>query len=150
MYADFFLIVNVNTSFSSDELEILAYLKSWEGKFLSLVDIARNASGRQKFRDTPNWANGLMNRLIEAKLVEANDRGHYRYVGETNAPAPSKVKTKPGLPAKPQTSNTATIVGDNYFPATEPPDAPTPRWVSPQIEALLKQSGKKIPDPKKS
>jgi hypothetical protein len=137
-------IVNVNTTFSSDELEILAYLKSWDGKFLSLVDIARNASGRQKFRETPNWANGLMGRLIEAKLVEANERGHYRYVGEIKAPAP---KAKLAPPPQPQTSKTATIVGDNYFPATDPP---TPRWVSPQIEALLKQSGKKIADPKKS
>ena len=139
----------MNTTFSSDELEILEYLKSWEGKFLSLVDIARNASGRQKFRETPNWANGLMHRLIEAKLVEANDRGHYRYIGETK-PAPPKAKTKLATPPQPQSNKTATIVGDNYFPATEPSDAPTPRWVSPQIEALLKQSGKKFPDPKKS
>jgi hypothetical protein len=140
-------ITNVNTTFSSDELEILAYLKSWDGKFLSLVDIARNASGRQKYRETPNWANGLMGRLIDAKLVEANERGHYRYVGETK---PAQPKPKATLPPQPQTSKTATIVGDNYFPATEPPDPPTPRWVSPQIEALLKQSAKKVPDPKKS
>jgi hypothetical protein len=145
MYAHFLPNINVNTTFSSDELEILAYLKSWDGKFLSLVDIARNASGRQKFRDTPNWANGLMGRLIEAKLVEANERGHYRYIGETNPP-PTKAKFT--LPPKPQSNQTATIVGDNYFPAAEPPNAP--RWVSPQIEALLKQSGKKVPDPKKS
>jgi hypothetical protein len=147
LYAHFLPIINVNTTFSSDELAIIEYLKSWEGKFLSLMDVARNASGRQKFRDTPNWANGLMSRLIEAKIVEANDRGHYRYIGETK-PAPTK--TKFTLPPKPQPNQTATIVGDNYFHAPEPPDAPTPRWVSPQIEALLKQSGKKLPDPKKS
>jgi hypothetical protein len=148
LYAHFLPNINVNTTFSSDELEILAYLKSWEGKFLSLVDVARNASGRQKFRDTPNWANGLMGRLIEAKLVEANERGHYRYIGETKPAAPTKPKFT--LPPKTQPTDTATIVGDNYFPAAEPPDPPTPRWVSPQIEALLKQSGKKVPDPKKS
>jgi hypothetical protein len=140
---------NVNTTFSSDELEILAYLKSWDGKFLSLVDISRNASGRQKFRDTPNWANGLMGRLIDAKLVEANERGHYRYVGETKPPQP-KAKAKLIPPLQPESSKTASIVGDNYFPATEPADPPSPRWVSPQIEALLKQAGKNFPDPKKS
>jgi hypothetical protein len=140
-------IANVNTTFSSDELEILEYLKSWDGKYLSLVDIARNASGRQKFRESPNWANGLMGRLIEAKLVEANERGHYRYIGETKPPQP---KAKPAPPLQPQSSKTATIVGDDYFPASEPLDPPTPRWVSPQIEALLKQSGKKLPGPKKS
>jgi hypothetical protein len=145
-------IANVNTTFSSDELEILEYLKSWEGKFLSLVDISRNASGRQKFKDTPNWANGLMARLIEAKLVESNDRGHYRYIGETEQPPPkAKAKLIPPLQTQASnTSNTANIVGDNYFPAAEPSDPPTPRWVSPQIEALLKQSGKKFPEPKKS
>jgi hypothetical protein len=140
---------NVNTTFSSDELEILEYLKSWDGKFLSLVDISRNASGRQKFRDTPNWANGLMGRLIDAKLVEANERGHYRYIGETK-PAPPKVKAKLIPPLQPQSSTNASIVGDNYFPAAEPADPPTPRWVSPQIEALLRQSGKNFPEPKKS
>jgi hypothetical protein len=147
MYANFLPVINVNTTFSSDELEILEYLKSWDGKFLSLVDISRNASGRQKFRDTPNWANGLMGRLIDAKLVEANERGHYRYIGETKPPQP-KARLTPA--PQPQSNKTANIVGDDYFPATEPAEPPAPRWVSPQIEALLKQSGKKFPEPKKS
>jgi hypothetical protein len=140
-------VANVNTTFSSDELEILEYLKSWDGKYLSLVDISRNASGRQKFREMPNWANGLMARLVEAKLVEANERGHYRYVGEAKPPQP---KAAPHPLPQSQPSKTATIVGDDYFPATEPSDPPIPRWVSPQIEALLKQSGKKFSGPKKS
>lgn len=135
----------MNTTFSSDELEILEYLKSWDGKYLSLVDISRNASGRQKFRDTPNWANGLMTRLIDAKLVEANERGHYRYIGKAESP-----EARPAAPALSKTSKTASIVGDDYFPATEPSEPPAPRWVSPQIEALLKQSGKKFSEPKKS
>ena len=85
---------------SSDELEILDYLKSWQGNFVSLMEICRSAGNRQKFKETPNWANPLMSRLIEANMVEMNERGHYRYVGEPERAAPE----------------TAGVVGEDYFP----------------------------------
>lgn len=140
----------MNTTFSSDELEILEYLKSWGGKYVSLVDISRTASGRQRFKERPNWANGLMARLIESKLIEVNERGHYRYIGEAPAEAPAKAKPalKTKAQAQVQPSSNPLIVGDNYFPAPDQPDPPTPRWVSPQIEAILK--AKKLASQKKS
>jgi hypothetical protein len=131
---------------SSDELEILEYLRSWKGKSVTMIEIARNASGRQKFRESPEWANGLMFRLVEAKLVQVNERGHYSLVEEENKPANSAqpVAPKPYKPHKP--AKTPVIVGDDYFPANPEPLEPlAPRWVSPQIEAILKQSGKKSP-----
>ncbi len=123
---------------SSDELEILSYLKSWNGKFVTMIEICRSASGRQKFKESPHWAKPLMSRLVDLKLAEVNERGHYRVVEEEAQGA---------------------VVGDDYFPApSEPEDsAPPPpmlpppkpaaprrkRWISPQYTAILKDSGLK-------
>lgn len=133
---------------SSDELEILAYLKSWNGKSIPMIEIARNAGSRQKFRENAQWANGLMSRLVEAKLIQVNDRGHYCIPTEEKKPA-----AKPALHHRAPKPKTAVIIGDNYFPAESQPepaaaaaDVPAepepPRWVSPQIQAILKQSKK--------
>jgi hypothetical protein len=128
---------------SSDELAILEYLKSWNGKYVTMIEICRCASGRQKFRESPKWANGLMARLVDAGAVEVNERGHYRWIDLANPPKPGE-----GFPlAAP--SKAASIVGDNYFPATS--DTPEPelaRWVSPHIVAILKKSGKNFGEPK--
>jgi len=120
---------------SSDELDILGYLKSWNGKFVTLIEICRSASGRQRFRETPQWARPLMTRLVDMKLAEVNERGHYRAVVEEEAKA--------------------AVVGDDYFPApqqpapaaTEPSRPAIPehkRWISPQLSSILNNSGKKF------
>ncbi len=132
-------IKRVETNFTAQELEILEYLKSWTGRYVSLVDICRSAGGRQRFKESPNWASGLMTRLIDAKIVLVNERGHYCYVVEEKEQKPAKTKSATAAPA---TSNNARIVGDDYFPAEELGDPPAPKWVSPQIEAILKQSRK--------
>ncbi len=129
----------METNFTAHELEILEYLKSWGGRYVSLIDISRSAAGRQRFKESPNWASGLMTRLIDAKMVRVNERGHYCYVMEEKEQKPAKSKSAPAAPAS---GKNARIVGDNYFPADEPADPPTPRWVSPQMEAILKQSKK--------
>ena len=96
---------------SSDELEILAYLKSWNGASISMLEICRCAGGRRKFKETPNWAKGLMGRLVEAKMIQVNDRGHYRFPAEA----------KPAAHAKSRRVTRAHTIGDNYFPATDGP-----------------------------
>ena len=85
---------------SSDELAILDYLKSWNGKSISLVQICRSAASRKKFKDSPTWASGLMPRLVEAKLVGMNERGHYR------------------IPKAKEYG----VLGDDYFPAPREPE----------------------------
>jgi hypothetical protein len=130
---------------SSDELEVLEYLKSWKGNFVSMVEICRCAGGRHKFKESPHWAKRLMSRLADEKLVEVNERGHYRYLGE---PAPEGAE---GVVAASEDYFTPVenplIVGDDYFPPPElPAEAPRAkpkRWVSPQFENILKKSGKK-------
>jgi len=130
---------------SSDELEIVDYLKSYNGNFVSLVEICRCAGGRRKYDATPHWARRLMSRLVEGQILEVNDRGHYRAVVET-APVPKPVQagsSEDYFPAKPS----GMIVGDDYFPGPEgaapAAAAKTKRWYSPQMEKLLKKSAKK-------
>lgn len=114
---------------SSDELEILDYLKSSKGNFVSLVEVCRCAGNRQKFKETPNWANPLMSRLIEANMVEINDRGHYRYIGEPEDTA----------------SAAAGVVGEDYFPDdSEESGEEQQRWIAPHIAEILKKARKKF------
>ena len=119
--------------FNSDELEILEYLKSWKGSYISLVEICRSAGGRQRFKETPNWANPFMSRLMEEKLVEGNDRGHFRYV-EPAAPPET---------ATPAPQNVAAIVGDDYFPDASGDDEEQQRWIAPHIAEIMKNGEKK-------
>lgn len=89
-----------------------------------------------------------MARLVEAKIVEVNERGHYRLVEENKPPAETFHKKHHPATA-PAPAKTAVIIGDDYFPAistsaqTEPP-----RWLSPQFADILKKSGKKFSGPK--
>ena len=126
---------------SSEELEIIEYLKSWNGKYVTMIEICRCAAGRRKFRETPNWAKGLMVRLVDTGYVSVNERGHYRWIDPADASRPGQ--GAPSAPQPPAPSRTAVIVGDDYFPAApEPIDAERERWMSPQIAEILKKSGK--------
>ncbi|MDB6017285.1 MAG: hypothetical protein JWR19_1774 [Pedosphaera sp.] len=116
---------------SSDELQILDYLKSWNGKFVSMVEICRRAGGRQKFKETPHWGKALMARLIESELAEVNERGHYRIKPEGEISLAEA---------------TGVVIDENYFPEPEEADGKTERWISPHIAKILKESGKKFGD----
>lgn len=120
---------------SADEIEILEYLKSWKGTYVSLVEVCRSAGGRQRYKDSPNWANPFMSRLVEANLAEGNDRGHFRYVEEEPAAPPET--------ANPAPQNAAVIVGDDYFPSISSDDEDQQRWMAPHIAEILKNGGKK-------
>ncbi len=97
---------------SADESEILDYLKSWKGTSVPMAEISRCAGGRRKFRNTPDWAKGLMARLVEAKLIEVNDRGHYRAIIEEEVHPVAKKKARGGHKIKKSHQ-----IDDNYFPA---------------------------------
>jgi hypothetical protein len=138
---------------SSDELAILEYLKSWNGTSVSMVEICRCAGGRRKFRETPNWAKGMMARLVEANLIEVNERGHYRSIVEEEEPKTPKAGPGPTpkeLPARTVGENyfpagdNAGVVGEDYFPATSQTAGETGFWVSPQMAEILKKAGKKL------
>jgi hypothetical protein len=106
---------------TAEALEILSYLKSCPGQFVGVGAISRYAGGRRKFESTPNWAKGLMGSLVEAGLVEMNERGHYRLKG-TAAPVPAPPQAPPACQTQaPPASQKVRgkVVGDDYFPARE-------------------------------
>jgi len=127
---------------SSDELEILNYLKSWKGSFVTMVEICRCAGGRRKFKESPHWAKALMARLVDTQMVEVNERGHYRVVGD---PDTISQTFETEILQAPKPAQTAAIVGDDYFPASPPNDDPsaTDQWLSPHIAGILKKNAKK-------
>jgi hypothetical protein len=144
---------------SSDELAILEYLRSWKGAPVSMVEICRCADSRKRFRETPHWAKGMMSRLVEANLVEVNDRGHYRCLTPEEkkpSPAAAKAVAKEGPKSQPArtvgedyfpATDDSGVVGENYFPAateTGRERGETAFWVSPQIREILKKAGKKL------
>jgi hypothetical protein len=128
---------------SSEELEVLDYLKSWKGNYVSMVEICRCAGGRRKYKESPHWAKRLMSRLVEAEMVLVNERGHYAFKTEETAAAGNSGAMEDYFP---QTENPL-IVGDDYFAPQEPlpdlPPAKSKRWVSPQIESILKKAAQK-------
>ncbi|MDB6067576.1 MAG: hypothetical protein JWR26_3784 [Pedosphaera sp.] len=130
---------------SSDELDILAYLKAARGSSVSMGEICRSAGGRRRFKDSPHWAKGVMSRLVDSKMVEVNERGHYRFLTDD----PNKQEEPPGVIGEdylPETKTEASpIIGEDYFPApSNETDANPGRWFSPEIESILKKSGKKF------
>ena len=135
---------------SSDELQIVEYLKSWKGTSVSMMEICRSAGGRKRFKESPNWAKSLMSRLVEANLVLANDRGHYCAVIEVEKiiPPPPPPAVDLGYQVDdnyfPVDHGPPAVVGEDYFPAAPRSEDDTSRWISPQIAAILKKAGKKV------
>jgi len=99
----------------AEALEIIAYLKTDPGRFVSLPEISRRAGGRVRFEESPGWARNLMSPLLDAGLIEVNARGHYRVPARVEPHVSAKLAT----PA-PHKSG-AKIVGGDYFPTSKRP-----------------------------
>jgi hypothetical protein len=146
---------------SSDELDILHYLKSWNGKFVPALEVCRRAGGRRRFEESPNWAKSLMTRLVEVNLVEVNERGHYRFLDEVEEAQAILMDARQATlmddnQAALADNNQAALVDDNYFPAEEAAplvdgdyfptqneaEGETSLWISPHIAEILKKAGK--------
>ncbi len=97
---------------SADAVEILNFLKSTPGQYVSMRSISLRAGGRRKFEESPEWAKGLMAPLVDEGLIEMNERGHYRSVEAAAKVAGPKGAAKPPPPPKKK------IIGDDYFPAS--------------------------------
>lgn len=111
MLLQFWMILN------AEALEVIAYLKTAPGKYVSLPEISRRAGGKRKFEESPGWAKTVMPTLVEAGFIEVNARGHYRVPSNAKPSAPPK----PNTPAAPARRHRGQVLGDNYFPAAEAP-----------------------------
>jgi hypothetical protein len=137
---------------SAEELEILEYLKGYGGKYIPMVEICRRAGGRQRFSESPQWAHGLVQRLVDAHMVEVNERGHYR--------VPEQEKPQAATSTSVTTTDQTAVVAEDFFPGAAPAPASDmivdenyfappeqeddKQWVSPHIAQILRKSGKKF------
>jgi hypothetical protein len=62
----------------ADEREIVDFLRSWQGRYVSAKEIAKRAGGKWRFRKEPNWAAPVLARLVERREIEADATGHFR------------------------------------------------------------------------
>ncbi|MEY4387555.1 MAG: hypothetical protein RLY20_2838 [Verrucomicrobiota bacterium] len=69
----------------TDERQVIDYLKSWPGMFVSAREVARRAGGKRRFRDEPQWVYPVLSRLVEQKHIETDGLGHYRFAASRNA-----------------------------------------------------------------
>src|ERR1041385_8667253 len=101
---------------NAEALDIIAYLKTAPNKFVSLPEISRRAGGRRRFEESPDWAKNVMTSLVEAGFLEVNARGHYRHLSTEQAE--TKAQSAPAMPPLSTKKLKATVVGDDYFPAS--------------------------------
>jgi len=98
---------------SAEASDILDYLKTASGRFVSLPEISRRAGGRQRFEASRGWAKMLLPSLLEAGLIEINERGHCRSLSGPQFKEPAKPV------AHAAAKRPAKIIGDDYFPTSE-------------------------------
>ena len=99
---------------NAEALEIIGYLKTVTGKFVSMREISLKAGGRRRYEESPDWARNLMQPLLEAGHIQVNARGHYR----VPASEPSNVQASTS-PSRPYDPVAAKVVGDDYFPSKQ-------------------------------
>ena len=103
---------------SAEAAEIIAYLKTANGKYVNIAEISRRAGGKRRFEDKPDWAKYLMSPLVDAGMIEVNSRGHYRVPPSGQPQAQPQAAAKPAAPAPPSKQR-GKVLGDDYFPSSE-------------------------------
>ena len=103
----------------SEEQEIFFFLKTWGEEFVSAKEIARRASGKQKFYKNPEWAKPLLMRMQERGILESDTQNRFRIKPVSKktkdkrwvSPDIAKILQKNGVPVE-GTSETGT---DEYY-----------------------------------
>lgn len=63
---------------STDELQVLEYLKGFPEQFVSAREIARTVGGKRRYREEPDWAKPVLKRLLNKDLIETDSMNGYR------------------------------------------------------------------------
>jgi hypothetical protein len=61
-----------------DQQDIIDYLKSWRGSFVSGKEIARKVGGKQRFEENHGWALPILTQMVRIGLLEKDHVGAYR------------------------------------------------------------------------
>jgi len=88
----------------SDERDIVDYLSTCHGQFVSPKEICRRACNKKRYREDPDWAMPILPRMADQGFIERDGMGHYKLAEE-------KKKDRK-------------------------------KWVAPDIQKILEESGK--------
>jgi len=80
----------------ADEQDICNYLKQWPKQFISGREICRRAGGKWRPRDEPSWANQILLRMVEKRILQTDAAGHFRLI-QTEKKPPEKKWISPQL-----------------------------------------------------
>jgi hypothetical protein len=73
----------------SEEREIYHHLKGLRDQFVPANAISRQAGGRRRFRESPDWAKPALLRMVERGILETDGSNSYRL-----KPMPPRGETK--------------------------------------------------------
>lgn len=74
----------------ADQTIICQYLKQSPEEFISRKEICRRAGGKWRYREDENWAVPALMHLLENRVVESDDTGHFRLMKQTTKGAGNK------------------------------------------------------------
>ena len=74
----------------ADERDIVTYLKTWSGQYVSAREIARRAASKKRYEKEPDWAVPVLGRLVDRGIIEADSRAHYRLFPEAKKRKPKR------------------------------------------------------------
>ncbi len=63
---------------TDEEMAIMNLLRGNPETFMARREIARKALKRSDFEENPHWADAPLASLMDQKLLEQDDSGHYR------------------------------------------------------------------------
>jgi len=69
----------------ADQNAICLFLNTWPGQFVSRREICRRADGKWRFREDENWAVPVLQRMVEAGIIESDGCGHFRLMKQASA-----------------------------------------------------------------
>lgn len=73
-----------------DQNAICLFLRSWPGQFVSRREICRRAGGKWRFREDENWAAPVLQRMVEDRVIETDDTGHFRLIIQKSTDSKNK------------------------------------------------------------
>jgi hypothetical protein len=100
-----------------EERDICIYLKSFPGQFVPARDITRHAGGKWRFRENPKWAEPVLIKLLEKKVIETDSTHHYRLIIKAD-------KNKKKKWVSPQVQRILEKSGKNFTHVIEEEDLP--------------------------
>lgn len=110
----------------ADERDIVTYLKSWSGQFVSGREIARRAAGKRRFEKEPDWAVPVLARMVEKGILETDSAAHFRLLPESRHREKKKQWVSPEIRKILERAGKEFEEGAEIDEPTEPPKGTEP------------------------